>query len=248
MLSLLAIYFDRAVFFSPRPDFGVTTNIIIMVTSPVKYFCRLFSLAVFALRYYIGYGMKNRELLKTGQKPAPGDLVLIQGFVNTLDIEAERDELDSVGGLKKWLVRHGLLGLAMPVGENDLKEWVAFREALRALLRKNGGERLDRAVIRRLNRMAGELNLKIGFNPDGAAQLSSTTTQGVAGAIGQMLLIIMNSVLDGSWWRLKSCSESNCLWAFYDSSKNRSGRWCSMSVCGSREKARAYRKRKAGSK
>jgi len=191
--------------------------------------------------------MKNRELLKTGQKPAPGELALVQGFVNTLDIERERDELDSPGELKSWLVRHGLLSSGTSINEDEFNEWIAFREAVRALLRKNSGEKLDRSVIRRLNRMAGELNLKIGFNPDGAALLRSTTTQGVAGAIGQMLLIIMNSVLDGSWWRLKSCSESNCLWAFYDSSKNRSGRWCSMSVCGSREKARAYRRRKANS-
>jgi len=219
-----------------------------MVTSPVKRFCRLFLLAGSALPYYIGHGMRNRELLKTGRRPAPGDLALIQGFVNTLDIEAERDELDSSGGLKTWLVRHGLLSSAMPVGENDLKEWVAFREALRSLLRKNGGGNLDRGVIRYLNRLADRLDLKIGFDPEGTALVYPATIKGVAGALGQMMLIVLKAVSDGSWWRLKSCVESNCLWAFYDSSKNRSARWCSMSVCGSREKARAYRKRNAGSR
>lgn len=189
--------------------------------------------------------MKNRELLKTGRKPAPGELALIQGFVNTQDIEAERDELDSPQALKKWMVRHGLLSSGISISERDFKEFIAFREALRALLMKNGGERLDRGVIRHLNRLTDGLILKIGFGPDGGALLRPAAAQGVARALGQMLLIVLDSVSDGSWWRLKSCSESNCQWAFYDSSKNRSGRWCSMTVCGSREKARAYRKRMA---
>jgi predicted RNA-binding Zn ribbon-like protein len=114
-------------------------------------------------------------------------------------------------------------------------------------LRKNGGEKLGRGVIRHLNRLADGLNIKIGFDPDGTARLHAAKTQGVTKALGQMLLIVLNSISDGSWWRLKSCSESNCLWAFYDSSKNMSGRWCSMSVCGSREKARTYRRRKSES-
>ena len=46
---------------------------------------------------------------------------------------------------------------------------------------------------------------------------------------------------DGTWRRLKACREDTCQWAFYDRSKNRSGTWCSMAVCGNRAKARAYR-------
>ncbi len=48
---------------------------------------------------------------------------------------------------------------------------------------------------------------------------------------------------EGNWPRLKVCREDTCAWAFYDRSKNRSGAWCSMAVCGNRTKARAYRAR-----
>ena len=48
----------------------------------------------------------------------------------------------------------------------------------------------------------------------------------------------------GAWPRLKACRETTCRWAFYDASKNRSSIWCSMAVCGSRAKARTYRRRK----
>ena len=47
-----------------------------------------------------------------------------------------------------------------------------------------------------------------------------------------------------TWPRLKACRDDTCQWAFYDHSKNRSGHWCSMEVCGSRHKARQYRERR----
>ena len=54
------------------------------------------------------------------------------------------------------------------------------------------------------------------------------------------------AISDGSWSRLKVCPGDDCGWAFYDESRNRAGRWCSMSVCGGREKARAhYRRQRA---
>jgi predicted RNA-binding Zn ribbon-like protein len=51
---------------------------------------------------------------------------------------------------------------------------------------------------------------------------------------------------EGTWERLKVCPAHDCLWAFYDSSRNRSGHWCSMKVCGNRAKARSYRERHRG--
>ncbi|HEX9031302.1 MAG TPA: CGNR zinc finger domain-containing protein [Streptosporangiaceae bacterium] len=38
---------------------------------------------------------------------------------------------------------------------------------------------------------------------------------------------------------------TSCHWAFYDRSPTSSGCWCSMAVCGSRAKSRAYRRRAA---
>jgi predicted RNA-binding Zn ribbon-like protein len=51
------------------------------------------------------------------------------------------------------------------------------------------------------------------------------------------------SAEQGTWERLKACPRDCCLWAFYDTSKNRSKRWCSMESCGNVEKARAFRYR-----
>jgi predicted RNA-binding Zn ribbon-like protein len=66
---------------------------------------------------------------------------------------------------------------------------------------------------------------------------------GVDGAIARLMSIVASARVDGSWERLKACPRHNCMWAFYDRSKNRSGRWCTMEVCGNVEKARSYRER-----
>ena len=49
----------------------------------------------------------------------------------------------------------------------------------------------------------------------------------------------------GTWDRLKVCRNDECQWAFYDRSRNRSGAWCTMAVCGNRMKGRAFRRRQA---
>ncbi len=43
--------------------------------------------------------------------------------------------------------------------------------------------------------------------------------------------------------RLKLCDADDCGWLFVDASRNRSRRWCDMSDCGNRAKARRYRER-----
>ena len=50
-------------------------------------------------------------------------------------------------------------------------------------------------------------------------------------------------MVEGTWHRLKACPNPDCEWAFYDRSRNRSSRWCVMSECGNRAKARTFRER-----
>lgn len=46
--------------------------------------------------------------------------------------------------------------------------------------------------------------------------------------------------------RLRECGGENCGWLFLDETKNRSRRWCEMSVCGNRAKARRHYRRARG--
>ena len=178
-----------------------------------------------------------------GRAPAPGDLALVQEFVNTNDLEAESDEVATPDLLHSWLVDHGLLRSDEPVADGEQRQALEMREALRALLlANNDGAPIDDAV-EVLNRTASEVRLGVHFQPDGGAHLYPGTS-GVGGALGRLLAIVFSAMADGTWPRLKACRKESCQWAFYDHSKNRSGTWCSMAVCGNRVKTQTYRKRK----
>jgi predicted RNA-binding Zn ribbon-like protein len=45
--------------------------------------------------------------------------------------------------------------------------------------------------------------------------------------------------------RVRECASPTCAWLFLDRSRNASRRWCDMTVCGNRAKARRHRSRRA---
>jgi predicted RNA-binding Zn ribbon-like protein len=51
---------------------------------------------------------------------------------------------------------------------------------------------------------------------------------------------------DGDLGLLRRCGGEGCVLIFYDGTKNRTRRWCSMEGCGSRAKAAAYYRRTHG--
>jgi predicted RNA-binding Zn ribbon-like protein len=191
--------------------------------------------------------MKNLNKLNTGSKPAPGELVIIQGFVNTLDIEAGTDEIATVELLKAWLVRHGLMKSGGEVSKAGLESALSLREGLRLLLTVNNKQAILPADRKRLNQLLTRYSLVLSCDQNGIPSLFPVG-QGIEAALASILSQVVTAVKNGKWHRLKVCVHDDCRWAFYDASKNRSGRWCSMSVCGSREKARAYRRRHTSQK
>jgi predicted RNA-binding Zn ribbon-like protein len=96
------------------------------------------------------------------------------------------------------------------------------------------------------SRAAARSPLAVAFESAASARLEPAAA-GVAGALARLFAIAYTAMVEGSWQRFKVCQNETCRWAFYDHSKNRSGSWCTMEVCGSRLKARAYRQRRAAS-
>ncbi|MFE7131712.1 CGNR zinc finger domain-containing protein [Streptomyces sp. NPDC057638] len=64
-----------------------------------------------------------------------------------------------------------------------------------------------------------------------------------ATALARLAVAWTRTALTGEIERLKRCAEHTCGWVFWDTSKNRSRRWCSMRVCGNRTKSRRYTSR-----
>jgi len=178
---------------------------------------------------------------------APGDLGLVQELVNTLDVTRNTEALPTVAALRAWLVEHGLLAEAeaAELDEADLDRFVAFREALRVLLRTNLGDPIDPAALALLNAEAERGALRVDFGELGCAGLLPTGRRGADRVMGRLLAAIAAADVDGTWKRLKVCADETCAWAYYDVSRNASRAWCSMESCGNRAKARRHRRRSA---
>ncbi len=179
------------------------------------------------------------------RQPAPGQLALVQAFVNTLDIETGQDELCDPEALRAWLVERDLIEPDVALGAADLRRAVQLREALRELLAAHhrGQDAAPAQAVASLNAMAGAAPLRLRFAVDGNGELAPSRG-GLNGAIARLLAMVYTAMVDGSWQRLKVCRADRCRWAFYDASKNRSGAWCAMQVCGNRTKVRSYQQRR----
>lgn len=171
----------------------------------------------------------------------PHNLELVIDFVNTRDVEEETEDLDTPARLAAWLADHELLddsvGTLRPA---DLAAAVELREALRTVLRGHTGDDVDPTAGTRLEQVAERGQLSVWFAADGSIQIAPRAA-GYDGVAARLLVPVAHAALDGTWRRVKACVADTCQAAFYDKSRNRSGRWCDMAICGNRTKVRSYR-------
>jgi predicted RNA-binding Zn ribbon-like protein len=171
---------------------------------------------------------------------APEPLRLVQRFVNTVDKEHGREWLAVPNDLVRWFEEAGFGRIRATPG--DVLRARDLRAALQAFLAANNGAKLDRAAIATINRVASAAPLTVGLDERGQLHFD-VKGRDVDAALGRILAVAFTAVSEGAWSRLKTCR--NCNWAFYDYSRNRSAKWCSMQICGNRLKSRVYRRRKA---
>ena len=188
--------------------------------------------------------MRGTPVQPAGRAGAPGELGLVQAFINTCDIEAGEDDFRDAAAVRRFLSQHGLLGSRVRVTDDDHRHALELREALRALAAANNGEPLAASTVATLDRSSRRSGLIAGFGPSGEPH-EVPTASGANQAFGELLAIVYRAVRNGTWPRLKACHEHGCRWAFYDNSRNRSSTWCAMAICGTRAKMRTYRARRA---
>jgi predicted RNA-binding Zn ribbon-like protein len=180
-------------------------------------------------------------------KTAPRPLYLVQRFVNSVDLENGEDELTSPEALRDWLAERELMSAGERATRADLARALDVREGLRSLLLANNGLPIDPERVERLDRAVARAGVRMRFRA-GAEPALEPVAGGVDGALARLMAIVAGAVEEGAWVRLKACHRDPCFWAFYDRSKNRSGRWCRMEDCGNIEKARAFRERRRGAR
>jgi predicted RNA-binding Zn ribbon-like protein len=179
-----------------------------------------------------------------GRRPAPGELALVQGFVNTswnLD-DGNRERFTSPEAIRAWMDQRELLEPGIKLGARDMSRVLDVRFGLRSMMFSNNGAAVDTEAIDRLNDALGVTGPTVRLHPTERPDFR-VRRDGLDQALAVIAAVVAVAQLDGRWPRLKACRGIDCGWAFYDHSRNQGSNWCAMSVCGARAKAREYRGR-----
>ncbi|GAC1656568.1 MAG: hypothetical protein NVS9B12_08310 [Vulcanimicrobiaceae bacterium] len=183
--------------------------------------------------------------MKPKDTRAPGDLEVIRAFVNTINLEApERDLLAIPAAASGWLRENRLLPAAGEINQAGLVHVLRLREGLRSELLAHTGDGNDRGwpILSELSSLVG---LGVRLNEDGTIELTPEG-EGAEFVAARLFAIMYDAIRLGLWRRLKACRKESCVFAFFDHSKNGSGAWCDMAICGNRVKAQRRRLRQAG--
>lgn len=184
--------------------------------------------------------------MKVKNQSAPGALDALRLFVNTENVEKPgNDQLSGPEAATVWLHERGLLSESDKLDEDDLILVRELREALRMELLAHTGDTDSDDTWAVLSEWAdrAELGVRCGDRPGDITLIAEG--RGAQMVIGRCFVLIYDAVRQGRWERLKACRKETCLWAFYDHSKNGSGHWCDMAICGNRAKAQRRRRREA---
>jgi predicted RNA-binding Zn ribbon-like protein len=166
---------------------------------------------------------------------APGSLALVEAFLRT------RNEFTNAAGLNRWCAAHRLPGGMSP---RTYDRVLRLREALRSLMLANNGGDPDRVAVDTLNAEIAACGLHPEITPDGSrVRWPATGTSSGERLLAPLLSAVIAAMTEGTWPRMKACAADDCRYAFYDHTRNRSGRWCDVSGCGANARMRAYRRR-----
>ena len=174
---------------------------------------------------------------------APESLELVRLFVNSLDLDhPEQDPFLTAEGARSWLGRHGIDAPAD--AEPERASIRRLREALRVeLLAHTGAEDATASWDRLATELSGT-GLQLVFDSARGVSLGPPpAADGLTALRAAIASRVYDAVRGDEWRRLKACRKESCLFAFYDRSKNGSGTWCNMAVCGNRVKAQRRRAR-----
>jgi len=180
-------------------------------------------------------------------KLAPPSLLLVQAFVNTVDLDLRTDILAHADEARAWLADAGLRHPRQPGFAADLRFAREVRESLRAMIALNtGGPPLTAAELRPLEQVTGQAALRLAVTADGGVGLNpGIPAQDLIEGLAGLLLTIRDAQADGSWERMKLCGDPGGRWSFYDLSHSCRSAWCEMASCGNRVKNRNLRARRA---
>jgi predicted RNA-binding Zn ribbon-like protein len=146
-----------------------------------------------------------------------------------------RELIAAPADLDRWLVSSGLVARRPNACGADVKLARELREAIYGIASGKGG----REVRDRLNAVAAL--------PAARPRLTASDKLERDGNAPELLATIAREAVElfggPERTRIRTCEGEGCAILFLDLSRSGQRRWCSMSGCGNRAKARAFRKR-----
>jgi predicted RNA-binding Zn ribbon-like protein len=179
-------------------------------------------------------------------------------YANTLSwrgTEKPAEELHDLAALTSWLERSALVGtlphrdggsLVQDRGEHGRElfaEAIAMREAIfRIFSAFATGEEVALADFTALEHALAKAPSRNALRrADGAY---AWRIAGPLLTMPQLLAPVLWSagdlMVNAARRRIRRCANAQCLWMFIDESKSGTRRWCQMSACGNRAKARRH--------
>ncbi len=82
--------------------------------------------------------MKRKPDWMQTLRKAPGELAIVQAFVNSADLQVKTDQLSSPRALRDWLAGWGLLDVSAELTDEDLRRAIEVRKGLPASSKQSG--------------------------------------------------------------------------------------------------------------
>jgi predicted RNA-binding Zn ribbon-like protein len=199
--------------------------------------------------YFMTWSATTRYDLQS----APGGLGFVHDLLNTRsagrprrpDLLADLAPARAWAGeaLASWAEETGQDATAVVLDEDDLDPLRDFRVDLHAhVLGHTAGT--DTSAAPAAEHHAG-VTLRLG--PDGRVR-PEPRGAGWRALASLALIAIADAQAADTWRRLKACRNPRCEAAFFDRSRNNSGAWHDVRVCGNPANLRAYRARQRSEK
>lgn len=152
-------------------------------------------------------------------------------------------EFTTVDEWLDWTRVHGLARTATSTRE-VFEQAISLRNVLRSLAAMNNGARRNDAATRSLNEMVEAFGVYPTVEPFGEVKLRASSASRRNAPVASVLIMALEAMSSGEWPRFKLCQDPTCAASFYDATKNGTRTWCSMEVCGARNKMRRMRERR----
>lgn len=149
-----------------------------------------------------------------------------------------RELLATPADLDRWLLSSGLASGRPRSTTEDVELARGLREAIYAIA-SGTGTRADRD---RLNAVAALPAARPRLSPSGKLQRQGEARELLATIAREAVELLGTAARE----RIRVCEGEGCSILFLDLSRSGGRRWCSMSGCGNRAKAREFRKRGRG--